>query len=153
MKKLTDDLSPRKMPSKKEFQSYLSEALKMFPVGMAYLYGSYVKGTQNSSSDIDIALVLKKNLNQLKRLKIEMRIAGLMDKKFQSKFDIRCINNAPLRVKGEIITGGQLIYCSDENLRISFETFIRDRYFDFLPALRSMRRIYFTSIKNGGLIG
>jgi len=41
----------------------------------------------------------------------------------------------------------------DENLRISFETFIRDRYFDYLPALRSMRRIYFTSIKDGGLIG
>lgn len=153
MKKLTDDLSIKKMPSKMEFQPYLSENLAKFPVGIAYLYGSYVKGTQNSNSDIDIALVLKKNLSQLKRLKIEMQIAGLMDKKFQSNFDIRCINDAPLRVKGEIITGGQLIYCSDENLRISFETFIRDRYFDYLPALRSMRRIYFTSIKDGGLIG
>ncbi|MFW6140140.1 MAG: type VII toxin-antitoxin system MntA family adenylyltransferase antitoxin [Acidobacteriota bacterium] len=153
MKKRTDDLSPRKMPSKTEFKPFLSEILEKFPVGIAYLYGSYIKGTQSSNSDIDIALVLKKDLSQLKRLKAEMQIAALMDKKFQSNFDIRCINNAPLRVKGEIITGGQLIYCSDENFRISFETFIRDRYFDFLPALRFMRRIYFNSIKNGGLIG
>jgi len=142
-----------KMSNKMEFQTYLSDILTNFPVGMAYLYGSYVKGTQNLNSDIDIALVLKNNLNQLKTLKIEMQIAALLDKKFQSKFDIRCINNAPLRVKGEIVTSGRLIYCSDENLRISFETFIRDRYFDFLPALRSMRKIYFTSIKTGGLIG
>lgn len=141
------------MLSRKEFQPYLSEILAKFPVGLAYLYGSYGKGTQSSNSDIDIALVLKKNLNQLERLKVEMQIAPLMDKKFKSKFDIRCINNAPLRVKGEIITTGQLIYCSDEKFRISFETFIRDRYFDFLPTLRSMRRIYFTSIKSGGLIG
>lgn len=141
------------MLSRKGFQSYLSEILAKFPVGLAYLYGSYVKGTQSSNSDIDIALVLKKNLKPLERLKVEMQVASLMDKKFQSKFDIRCIDNAPLRVKGEIITRGQLIYCSDENFRISFETFIRDRYFDFLPSLHSMRRIYFTSIKSGGLIG
>jgi predicted nucleotidyltransferase len=142
-----------KMPNNKEFQTYLSDILPNFPVGMVYLYGSYVKGTQDINSDIDLALVLKNNLNQLKILKIELQIAALLDKKYQSKFDIRCINNAPLRVKGEIVTSGRLIYCSDEKLRISFETFIRDRYFDFLPAIRSMRRIYFDSIKTGGLIG
>jgi predicted nucleotidyltransferase len=142
-----------KMPNKKEFQSYLSYILTNFPVVMAYLYGSYVKGTHDINSDIDIALVLENNLNQLKILKIELQIAVLLDKKYQSKFDIRCINNAPLRVKGEVVTSGRLIYCSNENFRISFETFIRDRYFDFLPAIRSMRRIYFDSIKTGGLVG
>lgn len=142
-----------KMPNNKEFQTYLSDILSDFPVGMAYLYGSSIKGTQNTNSDIDIALVFKNNLSQLEILKIELQIASLLDKKFQSKFDIRCINNAPLRVKGEIITSGRLIFCSDENFRITFETSIRDRYFDFLPAIRSMRRIYFDSIKTGGLIG
>ncbi|MFW6128868.1 MAG: type VII toxin-antitoxin system MntA family adenylyltransferase antitoxin [Candidatus Aminicenantaceae bacterium] len=143
----------KKTPDKKEFQSYLSDIFTKFPVGIAYLYGSYANGTQSINSDIDIALVFKNNLSPLKRLKIEMQIASILEKKFQSKFDIRGINDAPLRVKGEIITHGQLIYCSDENFRISFETFIRDRYFDFLPILHSMRRIYFTSIKTGGLIG
>ena len=143
----------KKMPNTRELQSYLADILTNFPVAMAYLYGSYGKGTQNKNSDIDIALVLKNNLSRLEILKIELQIATLLDKKFQSEFDIRSINNAPLRVKGEVVTQGHLLYCSDENLRITFETFNRDRYFDFLPASRSMRRIYFDSIKSGGLIG
>jgi len=141
------------MPGIKEFQPYLMDILARFPVGMAYLYGSYSKGTQNLDSDIDIALVLKDNLSPLRILKIEMQVGALLDKEFQSEFDIRCINNAPLRVKGEIVTRGRLIYCSDEDFRISFETHIRARYFDFLPAILSMRKVYFTSIKSGGLIG
>jgi predicted nucleotidyltransferase len=142
-----------KMLNIKEFQPYLTDILASFPVGMAYLYGSYAKGIQNQDSDIDIALVLKDNQSPFKTLKIEMQVGALLDKKFQSEFDIRCINNAPLRVKGEIVTRGRLIYCSDEDFRISFETFIRARYFDFLPAILSMRRVYFMSIKSGGLIG
>jgi len=142
-----------KMPDIKEFQLDLADILARFPIGAAYLFGSYAEGTQNQDSDLDIALVLNDNLSPLKMLKIEMQVGARLDKKFRTEFDIRCINNAPLRVKGEIVTRGRLIYCADEDFRISFETFVRARYFDFLPSILSMRRVYFTSIKSGGLIG
>ena len=136
-----------------KLRKHIGEIFLDCPVGMAYLYGSYAKGTPNENSDVDIALVVTENMSQNKMLKMEMKIGALLDKKFKTCFDIRCINDAPLRVKGEIITSGQLLYCSDEHFRITFETYVRDRYFDFLPALRMMRKVYFTSIKTGGLIG
>lgn len=133
---------------------YLESTAEEYPIiGIAYLYGSYISGAFHKKSDIDIALVLKNFLEKRQLLKIEMTLAAKLDKEFKCCFDVRSINRAPLRVKGEIITKGKLIYCSDEDFRISFETFIRTRYFDFLPALCSMRKVYFNSIKTGGLIG
>lgn len=136
-----------------ELKERLPAILQDYPVYMAYLFGSYATTTFNEDSDIDIALVIKEPIEKLTIIKIEMRIAALLDKTSKSPFDLRCINNAPLRIKGEIVTHGKLLFCSDEDFRVSYETFIRSRYFDFLPTLRSMREVYFTSIKTGGLVG
>lgn len=137
----------------KDLIGFLPQILQDLPIGMAYLYGSYRDGTFNKFSDLDIALVMKETLENHKTIKMEMRISVLLDKKFGLSFDVRCLNNAPLRIKGEVITNGLLIYCSNEDFRVGYETFVRDRYFDFLPALRSMSEVYLSSVKAGGLFG
>lgn len=122
------------------------------PVNLAYLFGSYADGTHTKDSDIDIALVTKEAFDKLTMFRKEIKIAAQLDKRLNNSFDVRFINDAPLEVKGNIVTHGKLLYCSDEDFRISFETRVRMRYFDYIPALRSMRETYFVSIKNGGLI-
>lgn len=39
-------------------KSFLKQASKRHPIRFAYLFGSYVRGTQKDYSDIDIALVI-----------------------------------------------------------------------------------------------
>lgn len=142
-----------KLLSLLKMKNALSEILQNFPVNLAYLFGSHADGTQTKNSDVDIALVTKEDIDTLTIFRTEMKIAAQLDKSLKSSFDVRFINKAPLGVKGKIITHGKLLYCFDEDFRISFETWVRMRYFDFIPALQSMREIYFSSIKTGGLIG
>ena len=130
-----------------------SKIAEDLPVTMAYLYGSFLDDTFNKFSDIDIALIMDDLPDKHQQLQMEMKIAALLDQRFKMPFDIRTINNAPLKVKGEVVTRGRLIYCKDEEFRVSFETYVRDRYFDFLPTLNSMRKVYLSSVKSGGLIG
>ncbi len=133
--------------------SHLSGILKNMPVSAAYFYGSYLDNTFNKKSDIDIALLVKEPVDKHKTVKMELNISAQLDQHFTVPFDVRSINTAPLKTKGEIITRGKLIFCSDEELRVEFETHVRSRYFDFMPSLRAMRETYFSSIKSGGIIG
>lgn len=137
----------------KELAGYFSKIVKDSPVSLAYLYGSFLDDTFNKFSDIDIALVLEELPDEHQQMQLEMKITAHLDQEFKMSFDVRSINNAPLKVKGEVVTHGKLIYCSDEVFRVNFETHVRDRYFDFLPTLRYMREIYLSSVKSGGMIG
>ena len=139
--------------NEKDLAGYFSKIAEDLPVTMAYLYGSFLDDTFNKFSDIDIALIMDDLPDKHQPLQMEMKIASLLDQRFKMPFDIRTINNAPLKVKGEVVTRGRLIYCKDEEFRVSFETYVRDRYFDFLPTLNSMRKVYLSSVKSGGLIG
>lgn len=143
----------KKPIGKKSIADYFAEIAENLPVSIAYLYGSFLDETFHQDSDIDIALVFKEPPEKLQLFKMEMKVTDLLDRKFKIPFDVRTINDAPLKVKGEIITHGELIYSSDEEFRVDFETYIRSRYFDYLPALRSLRDVYLDSVKSGGLIG
>lgn len=142
-----------KQINKKDLLGYFSKIAEKLPISMAYLYGSFLDDTFNKFSDIDIALILKDLPDKHQQMQLEMKITALLDKRFTKPFDVRTINNAPLKVKGEVVTHGKLIYCVDEEVRVDFETYVRDRYFDFLPTLKNMREIYLSSVKSGGLLG
>ena len=139
--------------NEKDLAGYFSKIVEDLPISIAYLYGSFLDDTFNKLSDIDIALVMKDPPDKHQLIQLEMKITALLDQRFKMPFDVRTINNAPLKVRGEIVTHGELIYCVDEEFRVSFETYVRDRYFDFLPSLHSMREVYLDSVKSGGLIG
>ncbi|MFO7867213.1 MAG: nucleotidyltransferase domain-containing protein [Candidatus Aminicenantes bacterium] len=133
---------------KKTLQGRLSGS----PVSLAYLYGSYASGTFTDRSDIDIALVFREKIDNRNALKYELNLAVWLDDKFKAEFDVRNITNAPLKIQGEVVTHGILLYSSDEDFRIKYEVRIRNRYFDFLPSLRTMQKIFFQSIKERGLL-
>ncbi len=136
----------------KPLKKALEEKLAGSNVKLAYLYGSYASGTYNDRSDIDIALVYEKDMDNRYTLKYELNLAVLLDDVFNAEFDIRNITIAPLKIQGEVVTHGILLYSSDEDFRINYEVRIRSRYFDYLPYLEAMQKIFFQSIKERGLI-
>lgn len=130
------------------------------PVSLAYVYGSVAAGYPTPFSDVDIALVLAPDceLDAYQRFRLELEIGAAIEKQCTiQNVDVRSIDAAPLRVQGQVLTRGVLVYSKDLDLRISYEVHTRKRYFDFQPVLAMMRQAYFArleaDLKGKGLYG
>lgn len=117
------------------------------PVIFAYLYGSHATGVAHSFSDIDIGIYVPEGLTT-DSLDLEMSLALAGDRVLQEKLkcDVRLMNRLPLAIAGEVVTSGILIYCSDHQARVEYETKIRMAYFDFVPFLRKYQQAYLTQM-------
>lgn len=106
-------------------------------------------------SDVDIALVVDQDLAfEHGRLQFELEIEDELAARCElSQADVRVINTAPLLLRGEVVTHGQLLFARDENIRIEFETRTRMEYFDFLPAAELYRAAFFENLRQRGLSG
>jgi predicted nucleotidyltransferase len=123
--------------------------LEGHPVLLAYAFGSMVAGCPTPSSDVDVALVLvpEADLTLYERLQLELDLEMAIEERCDvPRADVRSINGAPLRVQGEIVTHGVLLYSADEGARVKYEVGIRKRYFDFQPVLTMMRDAYFARL-------
>ncbi len=70
-----------------------------------------------------------------------------------SNIDVRILNEAPIMVRGEVITNGKLLYSRDEAFRVHYETTTRAAYFDFMPIAVMHREAYFERISERGKDG
>jgi predicted nucleotidyltransferase len=118
------------------------------PVRLAYLYGSAAEGKTTPLSDVDIALVLDarqaEGMTGYDRLILETDIElGLERCCKLHNADVRVINDAPLMLQGRVVQRGELLYSSDEELRIGYETLTLKMYLDFLPIDEQFRAAYF----------
>jgi predicted nucleotidyltransferase len=71
---------------KKIVTNFLEEVRKKYSIDVAYLFGSYAKGTSNKWSDIDIAIVSSDFLDDLfeERLNL-MQLAASIDDRIEPK--------------------------------------------------------------------
>ena len=107
----------------------------------AYLFGSHVTGLAHDFSDIDVACYVKPGdttyyLEKEKKISTELSITLHSD-----KIDLCLLNVAPIVLKFNIITDGEVIISRDEQARIDFETDVLYKYFDFKPYLDEYHRL------------
>jgi predicted nucleotidyltransferase len=132
----------------------LQAILPGYPVTLAYLYGSAAAGRATPLSDVDIALVVNEELDPYQQLKLELRIeTELAERANVRNAEVRIINGAPLTIRGQVACRGILLYCTDEDARVQFETATRDEYFDYLPIARQLREAFFADVRERGLHG
>ena len=132
----------------------LAEILAPHPVALAYLFGSAARGQTTPFSDVDIALVLEERAALPSRLHFELEIEDQLAARCGlSQADVHVINDAPLELRGEVVTEGKLMYARDEDARIEFETRTRMEYFDFQPVAEFFRQAFFTDLRTRGLSG
>jgi predicted nucleotidyltransferase len=129
-----------------ELFTQLSELLDTIladkPVVAAYIYGSAVRGQMTDLSDIDIGLLIRSQLSPLERLDLELAVEVELASCGHTQCDVRVVNDAPIALRGELVTKGVLLYSADESRRVAFETRSRGEYFDFLPCLERVRGGY-----------
>ncbi len=133
----------------------LRHVLEQHPVTLAYLYGSAAIGRMTPLSDIDIALVLDEDtVSDFPRLQFELMVADRIDEECGiSQADVRIVNDAPIMLRGRVVTEGISLFVRDEAKRIAFEARTRDEYFDFLPVARELRRAFFLDVSVRGIDG
>jgi predicted nucleotidyltransferase len=118
---------------KKRTEEVLSQTLeKEENVLFAYLHGSFAEG--RPFRDIDIAVFVKESkIPKEKSLDFEMSISLRLEKIIKMPVDVKVINYAPLGFQYHS-TGGILLVCRDDDLRVDFLTKMRSLYFDFKPS-------------------
>jgi len=102
----------------------------------AYLFGSFLQSM--SFKDIDIGIIVTKNLSHL--LSFELETEGKLQSIIKYPVDVRVLNQAPISFSQNVIRTGRIIIDKDPNLRADFETRILKQYYDFSPFQRRYLR-------------
>lgn len=109
------------------------------------LFGSYSRNSQNSESDIDIA-IYKKDVSKLDMFKEKQKLEDIVNK------DIDLVNLADENMgnvfKYEILMNGIVLYCKDE---YRFDLYKLDEFREFLD-LNESRMDIINRVKEGGSI-
>ena len=67
-----------------QFQTELTQLLKQFPLKRASLFGSFARGEENASSDIDILIEPKSGFTLFDMLRME----NILEEKLKRKIDL-----------------------------------------------------------------
>lgn len=108
-------------------------------VTVAYLFGSRAKGGMGALSDIDIAVLLNRELDKQKTFDLRLRLINRISSILKTdKIDLVVMNMAPLSLNYSIISEGEILHSRDEMERVRFETHILSRYLDRKYMMKSM---------------
>ena len=95
----------------------------------AYLFGGLAKRHLSSLSDVDIAIYLIVNKNELE---IKMNLLNQLSNALKTdEIDLVILNTASLPLIARIIQNKKVLVDKDPNLRYSFESLNLRKYFDF----------------------
>jgi predicted nucleotidyltransferase len=126
---------------KTEIVHFLTE--KVSPC-IVYLFGSSVKGTSNSNSDIDFAFLSNHDLDQYEIFMIAQQLADIVN----TDVDLIDLTKASTVFQAQIVHTGKAIFCSDEKKRMEFEMKVLKMY----AKLNEERQVITDRIEESGSI-
>ncbi len=124
--------SRQKIPAK--MKNGIARIAKANDLDLVYLFGSFVTGTANPLSDLDVAVLLSKSFANdpfgTKRSHLVVEFAQLFK---SDRVDLVILNTAPFSVSFTVVHEGVLLYATNEDFRVQFETTTILNYLDFQP--------------------
>ena len=123
------NLLPGLRMSLEEAMEKLKKLFREKGIPVAYLFGSYAYGEVGATSDVDIAVFLKKKGEKLYSSFREV-LSGIREALGTERFDLVLLDRAPLSLQFEIVSRGRLIYCQSDELLNAFEMSVIRRFQD-----------------------
>jgi len=120
------------MPDKKEVMDEIGKIVSGFDyVSVAYVFGSYVRN--DDFNDIDVALLISKELNPYTRFKFEMRVARELERRIKPRFefDVKILNHSPIEFQYEVLKKGKAVFVRDRTENVEYESETISNYLDF----------------------
>lgn len=113
----------------------------------SYLFGSFALGTYTPLSDIDIAVLFDKDLSQEIVEELENEILDGLMKIFKTdEIDLVVLNSAPLSVRYGVLETAKIIYCSNIEKTVDFQTEVVSKYLDIKPYREEFYREFLKSL-------
>ena len=109
-------------------------------VTIAYLFGSYARGSADSSSDIDLAVYCDLTGEEL-YTKYRQLMIELQETLGTERLDLLLLNDAPPYLQFEVVSSGTVIYAKSEEALNDFEARVIQRYQD-TAYLRKIQNFY-----------
>jgi len=100
-------------------------------VQVAYLYGSYARGTEHGESDVDIGVLVSEDWDYAYRDAV--RTSLNVEEKVGKEVNIEILNGKDPRFLHNMLEDAKVIFSRDEGLRESFEANTLTRYLDMRP--------------------
>ena len=98
---------------------------------LAYLFGSLARGESGPTSDIDIAVLLRREIPVESLSDVYQTLyVGIYEALGTERFDLILLNGASLTLKFEIISQGKLIYARNDLILNDFEMNVLRQYQD-----------------------
>jgi len=101
------------------------------------LFGSYARGTQNSESDIDIAIKSNSKIDKKRLYEVAIKLEDELNK----DIDLIDLEEIGDTFRYEILVNGKTLYCKDE---LKFELYKLDMYREFLELNESIQTFGYT---------
>ncbi|OAN47313.1 DNA polymerase III subunit beta [Chloroflexus islandicus] len=118
---------------------HLAGIFARFPAIQAvYLFGSAATGSTHAESDLDLALVLRRDEPTFSKLDL---LAALAQAGF-CNVDVVVLNTAGIVLRHEVIRHNKLIYQTSDFDHGSFFSLVTRQFLDFRPYLDVQRQAY-----------
>ena len=115
-------------------------------VSLAYLYGSFLR--DGVFNDIDIAVLVSKEMSPYDLFKYQMNIAGDIERSIipRCTCDVRILNNAPVEFAFEVVKTGSIVFSQSESFRVEYEAEIISRYLDLRYLYDRVDSVFLTGV-------
>ena len=120
-------------------RQYFAERETDDEIVVAYLFGSVARGDYEARSDVDIAILFRKDPPATFEA-LPLRLEGEIERLLGRHTQLVVLNMAPVDLCARVLRDGKLILDRDPSLRIGFEVHARNEWFDLQPVLREYRR-------------
>jgi len=112
-----------------------------------YLFGSRVKDCARQTSDLDLAVLFRENMDSIQRFEQKLQIANELEDLVETKIDLVDLKSADLFFIYQIMKNKVILLDKDTSSRVSFEVNNRKRYFDFMRYYHQYRRLAMKRLK------
>lgn len=117
-------------------------------IAAIYLFGSQANNTARPDSDVDIAILVSNEDQDL--FDLELRLNGDVGKHITyDPLEVFVANRLPAAFKFHVISQGKVLVSNNENFRVNWEVKVIGDYWDFKPFLDDYYRAFFKRMKEG----
>jgi predicted nucleotidyltransferase len=114
------------------------------PLVCAYLFGSYARGEQTTSSDVDVAVLFPREQGAFDARNAfsgpATSVRGDLERVLRRTVDLIDLRAAPVDLIHRVLRDGRILVERDARERVRFEVEKRNEYFDLVPFLNRYRR-------------
>ena len=120
----------------------------------AYIFGSVATGRTHAHSDVDVAVLLDRQVRPAQRLKCRLGLMADVGSALQrSDVEVVILNEATPLLAHRVLSRGILAFERSPSARVQFQVRTAARYLDLIPMFETHLRYLKRNVRRGRIIG